>query len=803
MSLLARATALLLLFAAAAPGQSIAYRTSLGTPLGFTDEGLPRYREDSGWNSPHFNNPDWGVEYGASLSATPWVAVLQTDRQNAAFVAGANQLLLDLNGHTYTIRPLLSGGPLNGKTIVSDRLGTGASLTLQNGTFINEVGGDAYTIIGDAGQTGRLIVEHATVRTKVNQIGNAAGSTGFLTLESGGQWTAERIYLGGSGQGQIALLGQAAHLTVGHLEIGGSSTTGVGTVLVNQAEALFHVTRTNGSGDLILNNAAPTQPGHHLGLQVLEGRVLVDRHLRLDPIHTGNRLAAISIEGGSVTVGGTVYVAASSNETSGGKIYLRGGALQVTAPSAVQLSANSTRQFYWESGTLGFTAATTSLSSTQLANFTRQGAISYGGGRAAGTLAAGQIIDAAGTLTLTGSTLGLAGGTFRAGTALIVNAPLSGYGTLDAIVSGTGAITNTTTQVLRIGALDGANTISSSGDLHVGGRNVEATFSGTSSGSGAFLKVGSGTQAVTGAVLHSGGVEVREGTLAFQGPAARLETSSLTVHDTATLRLAGGATGTAASAVVGSPAAAASARLSLLDSGSRLTIAGDLTNYGGISLTDGILGVGGEIVNHGWLINNGRVEASVRGSGLLTGNGHFAGPVTIADGGTLAPGQGLGTLTFDQLTLGAGGLLELDLALTSVAGLAGDMIEVAGLLSIVATAADPFHILLRALDAGGDTEALAGWDPRQAFSWRFLTASIAEPQALDLSTLVIDSSHWTLHHPLFDGTWSLTAESTGLSLQYTPQTTSVPEPGPLTLLSLAATAYVARRISRRRNTTQP
>ncbi len=770
-----------------------ARRDHFGTKLPDAGDGLARYREDTGWSSSNFDQPRWAVNYGERLQSTPWAVVLQSDRVNTAFTAGANQLILDLAGHTYDIKAYAENGTrIGGVVTVVDRADTGASLTIRNGTFTNVLTSGDLTYIGESHKRGRLILENADFLTANMRIGQFSGSEGYVILEDGGNLdVGRRLYLGDYGQADIELRGAGSQLTAGEINIG---SNGRGTIVLRDPSAVLRVvdSRPGDSNFSIANHglAGPTP-----GLRVVAGTVEIDGELVLGS--RNNTTGVVSIEGGSVAVGQKIRFGSIHPSDRRGTIFLDSGRLEVSSPT--NLNPSDEKQFYWNTGTLAFSDAEISLTDQQLKQYTRQGAISYGGNRAAGSLAAGQTLESAGTLTLTGEAIGLSGGTIRAATELIVEAPLAGYGTLDAVVTGTGTITNATEQTLNAGVLAGSNTIATAGDLRIGHRSVDGIFSGTTSGAGALVKTGTGTQTIAGQVLNSGGVVVEQGVLSFDGSGQRLSTTSVTVADGAIARFVNGATGTAADVAIGVSADSADpAHLKIAGSGSSLSVTGDLTNRGWINLTGGTLAVEGTLINTGTVINDGMLVAAVSGRGTLAGSGAFSGPVSVAEGAVLAPGQSPGVMTFTDLTLGAGGVMEVELgAATGTEGVQWDLAVVTDALAIAATAVDPFQIVLKSLDASLQPGMLDGFDPAEAFSWRIIAAAIANPEALDLEALRLDTSEFVTHNDLAEGTLSLASASDGLYVAFSPQVSAVPEPGSALLLALASTAAGVWRIRRR------
>ncbi len=732
-----------------------------------------------------------------TLSASPWIAVLQQPtRTNTSLTAAANKLTLDLDGGTYVIAPyFVSPSIRGGRVSVYDKFGTGAYLKIANGTLNNDTNSNSLTTVGDAGAAGRLFVQNGTFKASSMTLGSAANSPGFLTLESGGQLVVSNaLRVGSLAGGNVVLSAENTSLTAARVFIG--ETGVVGVVTLDSPDAVFHAKTVGvGTGELRIDNARPALPGGNVGLVVNAGSVLVDGKLVLAK-SAAQRYGAVAINGGSVSVAGAVEFGPELTDTSGGKIFLNDGRFQVASPIAFQPS--SEKNFYWREGTLAFSGATTTIIDADLKKYTRQGAISYGGDRAEGTLATGQTLDAAGTLTMNGGAVGLAGGTIRAAGGLVLNSSVAGYGTLDAVVSGGGSISNASTNDLVIGGLNGSNAISSSGDLIVGHRGDAATFAGSSSGGGAFVKNGGGTQSVTGSVTNTGGVNVAAGELSFAGAGQRLQTSSVAVSDAAVLRFSDGVVGNADTATIGvSPAAQSRGRLEIVGTGSTFNVTGDLTNGGFIELTGGTLSVGGTLVNHGQLINNGTLVATVNGSGVLSGSGSFAGPVVVGSGAMLAPGNSPGTTTFADLSFASGGFFELEIA--NAAGVAGsewDLASVSGLLSIAASSADPYTILLKSLDASFAAGALAGFDAENTWSWKFVSAAILDPTSIAADAFLIDATEFVAWNDVADGSFSVVAATDGLYVSFAPQPASVPEPNSLLLLS--ATGLVGFGLKRRR-----
>lgn len=732
--------------------QGTAQRTGLGTSLGPAPDGTGRYRENdaAAWSSPNFGQAQWAIAYETELNGgRPWAVVMQAARSNAGFTAAANKLTLDLGGFTYTVDP---STPVSGTLVVVDRNASGASLKIANGTFITDGFSNHRTIVGTDGAAGRLSIENATLQTYAAQLGKGGGSNGALTVESGGRiLMSDVMEIGVDGNGSLDLRGPNSTVTAANILVG---DFGTGSVTVGHSTALLHAKGV--TGDLLIKNPV----GSGIGLRVDAGTVRVDRNLRLSP-NLSTRFGAVEINGGTVEVGGTVQMglnATGTPETSGGKIYLKGGRLEVTGPSAFAPRAD--RQFYWKEGTLAFSGPTATLSEAQLQNYTKQGAATYGGGRSIGKLGTGQTLESEGQLTFDNGTIGLTGGSIKAANGLVVTSAVSGYGVIDAKVSGAGSVTHVTTggKSLSVGALAGSVTVQSDGgELRIGHLGIDSTHTGNVTAAGTLVKTGSGAQTFKGTV-QAGGVNVDAGKLVLDG-------GSLTAAS--------------------------------------VTNGGWIELTGGGTLTVGTAANPGQLINTGHLINGGTLHATVTGSGRVSGSGTFAGAVTVANGATLSPGNSPGTMNVEDLTFGADGAFELELVnATGVAGSQWDLAAVADVLSVTATSLDPFTIALKSLTSGFTPGSLANFDPAEAFSWKF--ASYTDPTKLvgfDRSKFALDSSGFEPHNSLAGGDFDVAARSDGLYVNFTPAApAAVPEPSSLLLLSAAAGGAAVRFLRRRKRT---
>ena len=95
------------------------------------------------------------------------------------------------------------------------------------------------------------------------------------------------------------------------------------------------------------------------------------------------------------------------------------------------------------------------------------------------------------------------------------------------------------TNTYNFGGLSGSqNQALGANSLSVGGNNQNATYSGVLSGSGGFVKRGTGTETLTGANSFTGGVTVNGGALVLSNTLANNANNDITINSGGTLKLA-------------------------------------------------------------------------------------------------------------------------------------------------------------------------------------------------------------------------------------------------------------------------
>lgn len=211
------------------------------------------------------------------------------------------------------------------------------------------------------------------------------------------------------------------------------------------------------------------------------------------------------------------------------------------------------------------------------------------------------------------------------------------------------------------------------------------TLDGVIGGPGALAMNGAGTLWLNGANTYSGATSVNAGTLIL-GPGGRLSPAALSVAGGGVVDLSRMmAAGQSIASLSGQGVVALGSRNltittggtsfggSLVDGGAggSLTIAGGTTTLTGVSSYSGpTLITGGRLVVHGTLAGTSGVVVS---GGLLGGTGDVPG-VVVAAGGSLSPGNSIGTINLGgNLTLAAGSFTVIE-----VQGARADRINVAG-----------------------------------------------------------------------------------------------------------------------------
>ena len=276
------------------------------------------------------------------------------------------------------------------------------------------------------------------------------------------------------------------------------------------------------------------------------------------------------------------------------------------------------------------------------------------------------------TFNLTGGTLSSSGGYYNLNGA---SAPINSLATN--IVSTISAPLGLRASGLVISTA--AGTVPGGVDLNISGVMGDLQGSGFS-----WAKSGAGTLQLTGVNTNTGGITINAGTLQIGG-SGKLGNGSYAANilNNGTCKYNSSAAQTLSGILSGTGA--------LIQSGSgTLTLSGANTYNGNTTIASGalVLSASGSILNTRSISISNGATLNVTASGLtlgaaqtLTGNGSVSGSLTV--NGTLAPGNGIGTLTCNNgVTLQAGStnVIELNKALGT-----NDQLRVTGTLACSGT----------------------------------------------------------------------------------------------------------------------
>ena len=261
----------------------------------------------------------------------------------------------------------------------------------------------------------------------------------------------------------------------------------------------------------------------------------------------------------------------------------------------------------------------------------------------------------------------------------------------------------------------------------------------------------------------------------------------VTLASTATFSVANSAGGTA-EVIFGGPVGDGAAGHGLVKAGpQRLTLAAANTYAGPTTVAAGTLALGldGSIAASPQvrIASGAALDVSAKTAGYavpagqtLTGAGSVVGATGFAAGGTVAPGDVVGTLTTTgNVSFGGGGGYNwqvLDALGTAGATTGWDLLTVGGTLAITATPQDPFAINLWSLSAADPVAggAASGFDPTRAATWRIASATTISGFAADAFRVVTQAANGTsgFINQLAGGSFGVAASGTDLSLVFTP-----------------------------------
>ena len=195
--------------------------------------------------------------------------------------------------------------------------------------------------------------------------------------------------------------------------------------------------------------------------------------------------------------------------------------------------------------------------------------------------------------------------------------------------------------------------------------------------------------------------------------------------------------------------------IDLIKEGDYIQILSGTCSHSGTTSVDG-----GELTVNGLL--SADTSVTVNAGGILSGNGHVAGSVSLASRSVLSPGEGIGSITLGALELGDGSGLRIEM--NAVTGSAGssegwNIIEVDNAVTLTGTGSSPVKIQL--IDDG------SAFQNHLAYAWTIIEAGEAL-SGISSERITVDTTQFESIHPLDGGQFSVLIDGNLLKLRFTP-----------------------------------
>jgi autotransporter-associated beta strand protein len=628
--------------------------------------------------------------------------------------------------------------------------------------------GAAKTLVLSGNNTGNNMIQGI--------IPDASGGNATTLVKSGaGTWvlTGANTFTGtmtiGNGSLSVAMVGNAnssSNLGAnGTINIGSTTTAGtlVYTGVGETTDKVINLAGTTGGAGIQADNASGTLKFTSNFTAAGAG----SKTLTLSG--NGNAEIAGSVVNNtgnttSLTKSGTGTWTLSGNNTYGGATAVNGGilvfsntaakatgAVTAGASGSIGLGVGATSgdfseanvQTLFNTGNLLVNTSNITLNvasslalDTTAGNFTQSSAL----------MAARALIKlGANTLTLSANSTYTGTTAINAGTLEIASTGRLGGGSYSGNITNNGAFiySGTNSQTLS-GVISGTGALSqnnASSTLTLSGNN---SFTGGTTLSAGTLQVGDAN-----ALGTSGNITFSGGTMSFSSTGAGADYGSRIKNSTSAIIL-----DTNGQSVTFSSAIGNSNANGLTKNGSgTLTLSGANDYTGATTVNAGTLSVVGSVASSAIAVNNG---------GALSGNG-TTGAITIASGGSINPGVGVGTINTGGVTLNGGGVYNWQL--WNAGGAAGtdwDLLKSTGALTI--GAGSNFTINISTVqNQAGTAGTASGFVNSQNYSWRLAEFGSAISG--------FNSNFFTLNSTGFQnslaGSFSLNATGNFLNLLYT------------------------------------
>ncbi|MEO5714831.1 MAG: autotransporter-associated beta strand repeat-containing protein [Luteolibacter sp.] len=552
------------------------------------------------WNTIRYTGT--GVTFNTNSTQTETINGFMNSGTGLVTIGGGNTMNLQSGNGELVLAAMTSGITVSGPII-------------NNGATVGNV-----TIMG----AGSNVVTFAGTNTY----------TGTTTIGSGTLSVAANANLGATAA-PVTINGGTLTVTAGFtdthvLTIG----AGGGTINVNA-----------GSGQFYLHTAGLLSGTGALTLQKTTGGTLAANsgNIRIDVANTG-------YTGNVIVQGGGIFEYGAANAVGTGATFTLNNEAElavnspVTAGNAITVAGGTNSVLSFENGTGGVFGGTIALNANAtiglrdwynygtLRSGTISGVMSGTGGISVntGTATGAGTLTLSGANTYTGATV-VNAGTIKAGVASVANTS-GAFGNNSAVtlanVGNAGMdITGFNTQIgsLAGGGATGGNVTLGAATLTTGGDGSSTSYAGAISGTGGGLtKTGAGTFTLSGVNSYTGTTSVSTGTLAFSTSQSSI--GSVTVADSAGLKVTAAAAGTTLLTTTGLTIGSAGSAALTFD-------------FGGLNTTAPLISTGAGA----FTVNGTPAFSFLNGAGLANGS-H-----TLVSYGSLA---GAGTIPASVFTLG-------------------------------------------------------------------------------------------------------------------------------------------------------